>query len=381
MIATRSPGRTVRTSGPTSTTSPENSWPRIWGFWAPVSGCGSEGVTIGPATNSCRSVPQMPTVRGRTRISCPVRAPGSGTSSTRMSRLAWNRTARMSSATLRPSGGLVGLLGDVTGLFEAGRARVVPEHDRRLGLRRVAEAVVVVARHVDAVAGAHLDVVLADAGDALARDDVLDLLTALVAVDLVAAARREVGDAEHRLLGAHRLPRDQPADVHVDPAGLARLGLVGLARPEVVDVHHVAVLVDDGAVDLQGHAVLSMVGRPSGRGGDAEALADVGDDGLRAGQERVLQRGAVRDRRVGGRQAPPVVEVLEGLLDERRQDAARPAAGARTLFDDEEAVGLGDRGQHRRLVQRTQRAQVDDLELDAVAGQDVGRGQDVVHAL
>ena len=46
MIATRSPFRTDVTSGPVATTSPENSWPRICGFVAPVSGCGSTGVTI-----------------------------------------------------------------------------------------------------------------------------------------------------------------------------------------------------------------------------------------------------------------------------------------------------------------------------------------------
>ena len=33
-------------------TSPANSWPRICGFVAPVSGCGSTAVTIGPATYS-----------------------------------------------------------------------------------------------------------------------------------------------------------------------------------------------------------------------------------------------------------------------------------------------------------------------------------------
>ena len=49
MIATRSPSATLVTPGPVSTTSPANSWPRICGFCAPVSGCGSTGVTIGPA--------------------------------------------------------------------------------------------------------------------------------------------------------------------------------------------------------------------------------------------------------------------------------------------------------------------------------------------
>ena len=51
-----SPGWTIYevlvTSEPIATTSPANSCPRICGLVAPVSGCGSTGVTIGPATYS-----------------------------------------------------------------------------------------------------------------------------------------------------------------------------------------------------------------------------------------------------------------------------------------------------------------------------------------
>ena len=43
MIATRSPAATRVTPGPVATTSPANSCPRICGFCAPVSGCGSTG--------------------------------------------------------------------------------------------------------------------------------------------------------------------------------------------------------------------------------------------------------------------------------------------------------------------------------------------------
>ena len=43
MIATRSPSATLVTPAPVATTSPANSCPRICGFCAPVSGCGSTG--------------------------------------------------------------------------------------------------------------------------------------------------------------------------------------------------------------------------------------------------------------------------------------------------------------------------------------------------
>src|SRR5689334_11107635 len=149
-----------------------------------------------------------------------------------MSRAAWKRTARISAAVL--------FLGDVAGLLEVGGARVVPGHHRGLGLRAVAEAVVVVLGHVHAVSGTHLDVIFSHAGDAVPGDQVLDLLAPGVAVDLVAAAGREVGDAEDRLVGADALARDQPADVHVDPAGLAVFGRGG-DRPWRVDVDQVRV--------------------------------------------------------------------------------------------------------------------------------------------
>ena len=52
MMATRSPTLTSATSDPASTTRAENSWPRVCGSVAPVSGCGRTGVTIGPTRYS-----------------------------------------------------------------------------------------------------------------------------------------------------------------------------------------------------------------------------------------------------------------------------------------------------------------------------------------
>ena len=76
MIATRSPTVDAGDAGAARHLAGE-SWPRIWGFCAPVSGCGSTGVTIGPAMYSCRSVPQIPQVATRTTTS-PAPAPGLG---------------------------------------------------------------------------------------------------------------------------------------------------------------------------------------------------------------------------------------------------------------------------------------------------------------
>src|SRR5205085_8592945 len=63
-------------------------------------------------------------------------------------------------------------------------------------------------------------------------------------------------------------------------------------------------------------------------------------DPLRAREEGVLERRAVRDRRVGGRDPPGVVEVAERLLGHAREDLARPAPGQRALLDDGDAIRL-----------------------------------------
>src|SRR3954464_483728 len=161
-----------------------------------------------------------------------------------MSRAAWKRTARISVSVL--------VLGDVARLLEAGGARVVPGHHGGLRAGGVAEPVEVVAGDEHAVSGTHLDVILSHPGDTVPGDQVLDFLTAGVAMDLVAAAGREVRDAEDRLVGADALARDQPADVHVDPAWLPLLGgVVGVARGIDVDqvrVAHRILSVMDAAI-------------------------------------------------------------------------------------------------------------------------------------
>src|SRR4051794_20461399 len=134
---------------------------------------------------------------------------------------------------------------DVAGLVERRRAVVGPGHHGGLGLGGVAEPVQVVARDEHGVAGGHRHVVVADAGDAFARDQVLDLLGVRVAVHLVAAARREVRDAEDRLLGADGLARDEPADVHVDPPGLSRFGLALGRAAHGLQAGLAGVFVDD----------------------------------------------------------------------------------------------------------------------------------------
>ena len=72
----------------------------------------------------------------------------------------------------------------------------------------------------------------------------------------------------------------------------------------------------------------------------AEPRPDVGDDRVGVRHERVLERRGVRDRRLVGGDDPGVVEVVERVLGDRAEQAGRPAAGARPLLDDEQAVRL-----------------------------------------
>ena len=90
---------------------------------------------------------------------------------------------------------------DVAGLVEAGGAGVAPQHDDRL-VARVLEPVVVVLRHEHDLAGPELDIGVADARDPVTGDEVLPLLRVRVAVDVVLRPRRELRDAEDRVLRA-----------------------------------------------------------------------------------------------------------------------------------------------------------------------------------
>src|SRR5579862_2618173 len=87
------------------------------------------------------------------------------------------------------------------------------------------------------------------------------------------------------------------------------------------------------------------------------AHPDLVRDSLRAGQEGVLERRAVGDGAVGGRDPPGVVEAAERVLDDDGEHFAGPAAGDRTLLDDDETTRLLDRRDERLAVERAQRAQ------------------------
>ena len=60
------------------------------------------------------------------------------------------------------------------------------------------------------------------------------------------------------------------------------------------------------------------------------------------------------------------VEILERLLRDRRRDLGAEAAGSRVLVQHEHLRRLSRRLEHRLLVPRQDRAQVDDLDRDAV---------------
>jgi len=64
---------------------------------------------------------------------------------------------------------------------------------------------------------------------------------------------------------------------------------------------------------------------------------------------------------------PAVVECAFRVGDDRG-DLGTPTKEARVLLDSEQAARLRDRGEDRRRVERHQRAEVDDLGVDAVLG-------------
>ena len=84
---TRSPAATPRTSGPTSSIVPMNSWPRRDPAGNP---------NASPALKTWRSEPQMPAIVTRTIASVGASIAGSGTSSTRTSWTPWNVRPLMS---------------------------------------------------------------------------------------------------------------------------------------------------------------------------------------------------------------------------------------------------------------------------------------------
>src|SRR5437763_4078502 len=143
---------------------------------------------------------------------------------------------------------------NVTGLVEARGARVPPDHEHWL-VARVLESVVVVLRHEHDLTGAEFYVGIADARDAAAGHEVLELLRVRVPVDVVLRPGREDGDPEHGVLRADGVAREQPADVHVDPAVVRAQGGVAPRRLEA-PLHRVVA----DTPDRVGHVVTSSSG-------------------------------------------------------------------------------------------------------------------------
>src|SRR4051794_6140671 len=75
-----------------------------------------------------------------------------------------------------------------------------------------------------------------------------------------------------------------------------------------------------------------------------QSLADRADDRIGGGEERVLERRAVRDRRLRGRDRPGIVEIVEASLGEKSEDPGRPTARSGSLLHGEHAIRLRYRG-------------------------------------
>ena len=106
--------------------------------------------------------------------------------------------------------------------------------------------------------------------------------------------------------------------------------------------------------------VICMVISPDGvgeprslRSWSERASPDLGRDPLGTREERVFERRRIGNRAIGRRDAPGVVEIAKPLLRHSSNDFAGPSAGERPLFDDHDAVRLGDRGEDRRDVEGT----------------------------
>ena len=75
--------------------------------------------------------------------------------------------------------------------------------------------------------------------------------------------------------------------------------------------------------------------------------------------------GRQRDVR-GGDADDRAVEIPEGFVGDNGGDLRAPTAEPRVLFHREQSTRLRDRAEDRLRVERDQRAQVDDLRIDAV---------------
>ena len=70
------------------------------------------------------------------------------------------------------------------------------------------------------------------------------------------------------------------------------------------------------------------------------------------------------------------------MLGDLSEQPGRPASGGGPLLDRQQAVGAGHRFEHGVEIERTKRAQIDHLGVDAVLlGELLGGGERVGHAL
>src|SRR4051794_4588506 len=82
------------------------------------------------------------------------------------------------------------------------------------------------------------------------------------------------------------------------------------------------------------------------------------------GQGRLLQRRAERDRGVGGGESPGRrVQILEGGLGDERSDLRADPTGAGRPVGDQHLAGLAHAGENSVAIERTEAAEVEDLDV------------------
>src|SRR6185503_8650401 len=106
-----------------------------------------------------------------------------------------------------------------------------------------------------------------------------------------------------------------------------------------------------------------------------------GDHTLGRRQRELFEVRRIGHRHVGARNlGRGRVEVVEGLHGDLRADLRADRAHGPGFFDEDETIGLAHRSQYRFHVERAQRAQIDDLDVDAILGELLGGFQRVDYA-
>ena len=239
-------------------------------------------------------------------------------------------------------------------------------------------------------------------------DDTRRAHEAVLGVDQVhrpAEPPAEPGVAAHQL-GHRALERGALRDrvpvravPRVDGVVVAQLGAHGrgdplLAHAEVDQAVHLVGLLEpaDAFLEQRGSATSSRAGpvpprgRAAGRslrrhGRRPEHLPHRGHDLGLVRHDEGLERLAVGHGRVERRDQPDRrLERREAVLGDLRGDHARGRRMPRPLVDQHEPAGLLDRLQDRLGVERRQRARIDDLGLDALLGELLGRVERAVDA-